>query len=223
MYGLADSTLRGEDFTSLYEPIYNKIRYWIEYELGRPKSNYYLYNEEHDLYRSNNDLDCVLRNGDLFADTIFSLWMPLRFSLVRQSGYSKIKMVSGFQLDKTNIDFLKSLIFDRNLEKLLPRDNETKGDANNIVYLGIKNGETVYTGITKQPLNSRLGQHIRSGKDIDYLEPIYEGVTRNQARAYEQNLLENPIGNSNKLNKINSVSPKNKYHDDAVNWAQKNR
>ncbi len=55
------------------------------------------------------------------------------------------------------------------------------------------------------------------------LEPIYEGVTRNQARAYEQNLLENLIGNSNKLNKINSISPKNKYHDDAVNWAQKNR
>ncbi|HEM5992152.1 TPA: hypothetical protein U2B33_002099 [Streptococcus suis] len=98
-----------------------------------------------------------------------------------------------------------------------------KGDANNTVYLGIKNGEPVYTGITKQPLNSRLGQHIRSGKDIDYLEPIYEGVTRNQARAYEQNLLDNPIGNSNKLNKINSISPKNKYHDDAVNWAQKNR
>ncbi|MGT2911560.1 hypothetical protein ACVR1I_07600 [Streptococcus cameli] len=98
-----------------------------------------------------------------------------------------------------------------------------KGDANNTVYLGIKNGEPVYTGITKQPSNSRLGQHIRSGKDIDYLEPIYEGVTRNQARAYEQNLLENPIGNSNKLNKINSISPKNKYHDDAVNWAQKNR
>ncbi|NQM31097.1 hypothetical protein HO415_10685 [Streptococcus suis] len=48
-------------------------------------------------------------------------------------------------------------------------------------------------------------------------------MTRNQARAYEQNLLENPIGNSNKLNKINSISPKNKYHDDAVNWAQKNR
>lgn len=29
-------------------------------------------------------------------------------------------------------------------------------------------------------------------------------------------LIENPIGNSNKLNKINSISPKNKFHDEAI-------
>ncbi|ONK25449.1 hypothetical protein BVE84_08270 [Streptococcus azizii] len=98
-----------------------------------------------------------------------------------------------------------------------------KGNADNTVYLGIKNGEPVYTGITKQPLDSRLGQHVRSGKDIDYLEPIYEDLTRNQARAMEQNLLDNPIGNSNQLNRINSISSKNKYYNDAMNWAQKNR
>lgn len=36
-------------------------------------------------------------------------------------------------------------------------------------------------------------------------------------------LIENPIGNSNKLNKINSISPKNKFHDEAIKWAQNNR
>jgi len=29
-------------------------------------------------------------------------------------------------------------------------------------------------------------------------------------------LIGNPIGNSNKLNKINSMSPKNTFHDEAI-------
>ena len=36
-------------------------------------------------------------------------------------------------------------------------------------------------------------------------------------------LIGKPIGNSNKLNKINSSSPKNKFHDEAIMWAQNNR
>lgn len=36
-------------------------------------------------------------------------------------------------------------------------------------------------------------------------------------------LIENPIGNSNKLNKINSISLKNRFHDEAIMWAQNNR
>ena len=36
-------------------------------------------------------------------------------------------------------------------------------------------------------------------------------------------LIENPKGNSNKLNKMNSVSPKNKFHDETIMCAQNNR
>ena len=98
-----------------------------------------------------------------------------------------------------------------------------KGDFDNTVYFAMKNNEPVYTGITKQSLEKRQNQHVKAGKDIDMLVPVYDNLTRNQARAHEQNLIENPIGNSNKLNKINSISPKNKFHDEAIKWAQNNK
>ena len=98
-----------------------------------------------------------------------------------------------------------------------------KGDFDNTVYFAMKNNEPVYTGITKQSLEKRQNQHVKAGKDIDMLVPVYDNLTRNQARAHEQNLIENPIGNSNKLNKINSISPKNNFHDEAIMWAQNNK
>lgn len=52
-----------------YEPIIAKINYWKDYE------------GTGDAYRKTHDLDCVLTNGNLFADTIFSLWLPLRYTL----------------------------------------------------------------------------------------------------------------------------------------------
>lgn len=125
---LAESAVtshRDKGRTSLYEPIYTKIKFWIEYEKNRPKTDYDKNKLEYDNFRSQNDLDCILRNGNLNADTIFSLWLPLRLSLVRVSGYRKIKRITGFKTDKENIDFLKALISDNNLENLLPQDNRT--------------------------------------------------------------------------------------------------
>lgn len=52
-----------------YTPIIEKIGYWRE-DNG-------VGNE----FRRTHDLDCVLTGGNLFADTIFSLWLPLRFTL----------------------------------------------------------------------------------------------------------------------------------------------
>ncbi|WP_273228340.1 hypothetical protein, partial [Geosporobacter ferrireducens] len=93
-----------------------------------------------------------------------------------------------------------------------------KGDADNIVYHGIKNGEEVYTGITKQELAKRLYQHNYSGKNLDDLVEQISGLTRNQARAVEQYLIENSTANA--LNKINSISPSHKYYDEAMRWAE---
>lgn len=92
-----------------------------------------------------------------------------------------------------------------------------KGATDNKVYFGMKDGTAQYTGITKQTKNARLNQHNNAGKGFDDLDIQYEGLTRNQARAIEQYYIEN---GSNALNKINSISPNNKYYQDAMNWAK---
>ena len=96
-----------------------------------------------------------------------------------------------------------------------------KGSSDNSVYYGIygKKRAAVYTGITKQDLESRLSQHNRQGKNFVKLNEQYSDLTRNQARAVEQYLIEN--GHANQLNKINSISPKNKMYDEAMKWAEK--
>ena len=76
---------------SLYDPIYKKIESWIAYEKAKPKSSYNSNRKEHDEFRKNNDLDCILRGGNLNADTIFSLWIPLRFSIVNLNTYKDIE------------------------------------------------------------------------------------------------------------------------------------
>ena len=95
-----------------------------------------------------------------------------------------------------------------------------KGKNDNSVYFGIdKNtGEAVYTGITKQGIDKRLRQHIQNGKSFSHLDEQLSGLTRNQARAIEQYLIEN--GDANTLNKINSISPNNIFYDDAKTWAE---
>ena len=92
-----------------------------------------------------------------------------------------------------------------------------KGATDNKVYFGMKDGTAQYTGITKQTKNARLNQHNNAGKAFDDLDIQYEGLTRNQARAIEQYYIEN---GPNALNKINSISPNNKYYQDAMNWAK---
>ena len=52
-----------------YDPILKKLFYWRNYSGSGDK------------YRQEHDLDCILTNGNLFADTLFSLWLPLRYSL----------------------------------------------------------------------------------------------------------------------------------------------
>lgn len=81
-YGLVDAVRE-----IIYKPITQKIQSWIDYNRNKPKGNYAAHKQEHDEYRKNNDLDCILTDGNLYADTIFSLWLPLRFVLVRINDY----------------------------------------------------------------------------------------------------------------------------------------
>lgn len=95
-----------------------------------------------------------------------------------------------------------------------------KGEANNKVYHGIKQGKAQYTGITKQTKQARLYQHNRTGKEFEDLEIVYKDLTRNQARSIEQYFIGMRNG-PNQLNKINSISPNNIYFEDALDWANK--
>lgn len=59
----------------LYAPIIQKIKYWRDYT------------GTGDFYRSTHDWDCLQVGGNLSADTLISLWLPLRY-LLNLYGYA---------------------------------------------------------------------------------------------------------------------------------------
>ena len=89
----------------------------------------------------------------------------------------------------------------------------------NEVLKGLFEHLTTDAGITKQELSTKLYQHNygEGGKGLDYLQEMFSGLTRNQARAIEQYFIENGPGNA--MNRINSISPTSPYYNDALNWA----
>lgn len=71
---MKDSNVRKQkisenDEKMLYAPIIQKIEYWRDYT------------GTGDLYRQNHDWDCLQVEGNLLADTLVSLWLPLRYVL----------------------------------------------------------------------------------------------------------------------------------------------
>lgn len=68
---------------NILNPIRTKILQWITYKNNSPKCDYRGNELVYDTYRAHNDLDCQLTGGDLKADTIFSLSLPLRYVLMR--------------------------------------------------------------------------------------------------------------------------------------------
>ena len=118
------------------------------------------------------------------------------------------KLKGGSGATSSNIDASIDLEFEEWLNR---------GEANNIVYFGMIGEKAKYTGITKQKSAVRLAQHQRTGKAFTRLLEIHSGLTRNQARALEQYYIEN---GPNELNKINSISPKNRFYFQAMSWAK---
>lgn len=96
-----------------------KIQDWITYEENRPRIPYEQNREVHNKYRSTHDLDCILLGGDLRADNIFSLWLPLRYCLVEINGYFKLNQYGNIN---KKIEFIR-VLNNIELEKLLPPDN----------------------------------------------------------------------------------------------------
>ena len=104
---------KGNCLVSL-KPIKNKIQNWITYEENKPRIPYEQNCEVHHRYRSTHDLDCVLLGGDLRADNIISLWLPLRYCLVEINGYPT--------LNKYGIFALRRVILLRSDIRLKPSD-----------------------------------------------------------------------------------------------------
>lgn len=98
----------------MYVPILQKIRYWRDYT------------GTGDLYRREHDLDCILTGGNLFADTLFSLWLPLRYTLNYYGceSWNNWKDVEADKLKPKKLglkdcpDFLNDLM--ENIENFLP-------------------------------------------------------------------------------------------------------
>lgn len=97
-----------------YFPILQKIKYWRDYT------------GTGDFYRQKHDLDCILTGGNLFADTLFSLWLPLRYTL-NYYGSELWDNWKEFEAEKLRPqklglkdcpDFLNSLI--KNIDVFLP-------------------------------------------------------------------------------------------------------
>lgn len=103
-----------------YEPIIRKVNSWINYEKNRPTCSYKGNEKVHDTYRACNDLDCVLTNGNLYADTIFSLWLPLRYTLLAFHTLEEIIEITGEPLSKQNLSFLEKITNPNMLQILLP-------------------------------------------------------------------------------------------------------
>lgn len=100
----------------ILKPIEKKIQQWMYYENNKPKFPYKGNEKLHDNFRKENDLDCQLTDGNLKADTIISLWLPLRFSLVRLNGYSNLNKIGNIN---NKMAFLNEFI-KHDLEEFLP-------------------------------------------------------------------------------------------------------
>lgn len=80
-------------------------------------------------------------------------------------------------------------------------------------------GDGIYTGITKQDLEKRLAQHVYQKKPFEKLvQQTTEKLTRNQARAVEQQWIEK---GPNLYNKINSIAKNSEFYAEAKKWAEK--
>ena len=113
------NTEKERDFMgrTIYEPIRKKVEEWLWYDENQPEGNYFANVEEHDRFRSLHDRDCMLTGGDLKADTLFSLWTPLRHTIVRLNDQETIRAVGD--ISKKYV-FLREFIKEDNIEKLLP-------------------------------------------------------------------------------------------------------
>ncbi len=138
-----------------YKPIRSKIEEWIRYDDHKPAGEYYDNVEAHDEYRRWHDRDCVLTGGCLEADTMFSLWLPLRHTIVRINDMEVIRQVGNIY---RKYDFLRELIKGNNLQKLLPASMPISVKLSTLFALGM--GRENVLILPDRQLNSLRGKNL---------------------------------------------------------------
>ncbi len=124
-------------YKHIYGPIRAKVEEWIWYDDNQPKGNYFANREEHDAFRSRYDRDCMLTGGELKADTLFSLWTPLKQTILRLNDEETIRSVGNIY---SKYDFLREFIKDDNMEELLPADESAVQHLSVLFGLGMGRG-----------------------------------------------------------------------------------
>ena len=118
----------------IYESIRKKIVEWNQYDTNKPTSDYWENQEEQDEYRRWNDRDCVLTGGNLYADTMFSLWTPLRATIERLHTPDEIAAVGNI---KSKYAFIREVLKGNNLEKMLPETESIVQKLSQLFELGM--------------------------------------------------------------------------------------
>ena len=96
------------------DKIQEQIQYWIDYK------------GQGDNYRKKNDRDCILTQGNLYADTLISLWLPLRY-VIFECNKENVSFDSS-EISKKDKKFLESL--KDNLTKYIPDEKAIEKDLN---------------------------------------------------------------------------------------------
>ncbi|MBD5452325.1 MAG: hypothetical protein HDR25_06755 [Lachnospiraceae bacterium] len=112
----------------IYEPIRRKIEEWVDYKTHNPNIPYQGNEEVHDEYRRWHDRDCVLTGGNLCADTMFSLWRPLKNTIIRLNDEHVIQ--GG------KYQFIQELLKEDMMEKLLPVEQPIVRKLSTLFALG---------------------------------------------------------------------------------------
>lgn len=139
--------------TIIYEPIITKLNEWITYAENEPKVDYYENPEVYEEYRKTHDRDCILTEGNLYADTIFSLWLPLRNTIVCLNDEQTINEVGDIY---NKISFVKELVKEDNLEKLLPAKYTVVNKLCRLFKYGMKRGNVMI--LPERWLNTARGK-----------------------------------------------------------------
>lgn len=149
------------------KPIEEKITQWIDYQRKSPKVSCAGNEKLYDDYRMKNDLDCQL-TGDLKADTIFSLWRPLRFTLVRMHGYDGLKALGKVEKKITFLTNLKA-----NLPQYLPASDPLVKDLSQLFVLGMTRANVMI--LPDRRINSQRGRKPYNDYMPHFLQQSFQG------------------------------------------------
>lgn len=162
------------------ENIKAQIQYWINYD----------YNKSGDEYRKTHDLDCILTDGNLYADTLFSLWLPLRYVL-NYCGTAEWETYRKTKRLKKNKDFLDRLM--KNLQTFIPDEKmlgkletlfELGRTRANVIILPYRWWNGVRGGIPYFDYFPHFLYDILNTEDVKFLEATQEWIERENLQMF---------------------------------------